>query len=399
MADSLNGRVGPLEGIKVVELAEMVAVPGATLLLAAQGATVIKVENTANGDNLRPYGSRKGPMSAWFANVNTGKRSIGIDLASSGGADVMWKLIEAADVFLQGFRPGVVDRLGFGAEAALARNPQLIYLSASGFGADGPWADRPTYDPLIQAVTGWAAAQATAEGPTLIRGMAADKVAALTSAQAVTAALVARSRTGRGEHVQVSMLEANLAFQWPDVMMHCTLLDDDATHLPNLLNSYRLFRSADGWVSVTAGTDRQWARCCEALDRPEFAVDERFATAVGRGTNFVAWYEVFAEMVAALPTAELLHRLPLADVPVAPVLAPDEVVHNEQVVARGAVREVDHPVVGRMRMPRQAARFSESGSPELGPAPLHAADTEALLAELGFDAAAVAALRSSGAVK
>jgi crotonobetainyl-CoA:carnitine CoA-transferase CaiB-like acyl-CoA transferase len=391
--------MGPLAGIKIVEMAEMVAIPGATLLLASQGATVVKVENTANGDNLRPFGSRKAGMGGWFANVNAGKRSIGVDLASPAGADVLWRLLDDADVFLQGFRPGVIDRLGFGADIVLDRHPRLVYVSSSGFGADGPWAGRPTYDPLIQAVTGWAAAQATADGPTLIRGMAADKVAALTTAQAVTAALLARATSGKGQHVQVSMLEANLAFQWPDVMMHCTLLDDDATHLPNLLGSYRLFRSSDGWVSVTAGNDGQWARCCEALERPELGTDERFATAPARGGNFVAWYAAFDEMVAAFPTAELLVRLAAADVPVAPVLEPADVIDNEQVVARGAVREVDHPVVGRMRMPRQGARFSDSGSAELTPAPLHCADTDTLLTELGFNADTIAALRASGAVK
>lgn len=390
---------GPLAGIEVVELAEMVALPGATLLLATQGAVVVKVENTGGGDNLRPYGSRKGAMGAWFANVNAGKRSVGLDLTTAAGAEVLWKLIARADVFLQGFRPGVIDRLGFGAEAALARHPRLVYVSSSGFGADGPWAGRPTYDPLIQAVTGWAAAQATPEGPTLIRGMVADKVAALTTAQAVTAALVARARTGAGQHVQVSMLEANLAFQWPDVMMHCTLQDDDATHLPNLLASYRLFRAADGWVSVTAGNDTQWACCCEALDRPELATDERFATALGRGTHFVAWYEEFAAMVSRFTTAELLARLPVADVPVAPVLAPDEVAANEQVLARGAVRDVLHPVVGRMRMPRQGARFGDGDWTEPSPAPQHGADTDAVLAELGYDDDAVRAMRAAGAIR
>lgn len=389
---------GPLEGIKIVELGQMIAVPAATHLLATQGATVIKVEGVDRGDDLRHYGSQKGGMSGWFANANAGKRSIGLDLASDAGAAVLWRLLEDADVFVQGFRPGAVARLGFGPDEVRARNPRLVYVSSSGFGSTGPYADRPVYDPVIQALSGWAGAQRTADGPSLVRAVVADKVAALTTSQAISTALFSRERTGVGQHVELSMLESNLAFNWPDVMMHCTVLDDDATHFPNLLGVYRLVPSADGWATVTAGTDAQWQSVTAALDRPELATDPRFATGADRNANMPEWYEAFDEMCGAFSTEELLRRCHEADVPAVAVLAPDEVAADAQVLARDAVRESDHPVVGRIRSPRQGARFEGDGEGSPGPAPTWGQDTDEILAELGHDADAIAAMRSAGNV-
>lgn len=389
---------GPLEGIRIVELGQMIAVPGATYLLATQGATSVKVEGVERGDDLRAYGSQKNGMSAWFANANAGKESIGIDLQADAGKAILWKLIDDADVFIQGYRPGAVHRLGFGVDEVLARNPAIIYVSSAGFGNTGPYVERPVYDPVIQSLSGWAGAQTTDVGPTLIRGMVADKVAALTASQAITAALVSRGRTGKGQHVEMSMLESNIAFNWPDGMMHCTLLDDDATHLPNLLSYYQLFASADGWVCVTAGNDAQWEAVCNALDRPELAVDERLATAAARGQNFPFWYEMFEEICAAFPSEELLRRCQEADVPAVAVLDPTEVVDDEQVQAREAIQVVEHPVVGRMRVPRQGARFSDDGEAAPTPAPTHGQHTDQILGSLGYTAEEISDLRSSGTV-
>lgn len=390
---------GPLAGVRVVEMGQMIAVPGATHVLAMQGAEIIKVENTTGGDDLRRYGSQKNGMSGWFANANAGKRSIALDLSEEPGKEILWKLLEAADVFVQGFRPGALARLGFDHETATARNPGLIYVSSSGFGADGPYADRPVYDPVIQALAGWAGAQTVDGRPTLIRGFVADKVAAAGVAQAVTAALFSRSRTGKGQHLEVSMLELNLAFNWPDVMMHATVLDDDASHMPNLLGAYQLFPSADGWVSVTAGTDAQWQAVCAALDRPELGSDERFATAAARNSDFPAWYGAFGEMCSAFPTDEVLARCLAADVPAVPVLDPAEVADNEHVLARDAIRVVEHPVVGRMRSPRPGTRFGGDGEADPVPAPAYAQHTDEILAELGYDPAAIEALRSNETVR
>ncbi len=390
---------GPLEGVRIVELGTMIAVPAATQLLSAQGAHVLKVEDTTVGDPLRFYGSKKNGMSGWFAVVNAGKRSIGVDLGDEAGKAVLWRLIAAADVFIQGFRPGVIDRLGFPAALVCERHPGLIYVSSSGFGLDGPYANRPTFDPLIQATAGWAGAQTVDGVPTLIKGFVADKVAALTTAQAITAALVARGVSGEGQHLEASMFEANVAFNWPDVMMHATLLDDDASHEPNVLRSYQLFPSRDGWVSVTAGTDGQWQAVCGALDRPELAHDQRFIDAASRSADFEGWYRVFGEMCSAFTSAELLARCAQADVPAAAVLDPAEVATHDQVAARDAVPVIEHPVVGRMRMPRQGVRFAGAPAPgDLSAAPSHGEHSGAVLAELGFDIAEVDELRERGVI-
>ncbi len=389
---------GPLSGIRIIELATMIAVPGATHLLATQGAEVIKVEDPVRGDELRHYGSEKGGMSAWFINANSGKRSIALDLQHEDGKSVLWRLLETADVVMQGFRPGVIGRLGFDSETVRDRLPAIVYCSSSGFGPHGPYAQLPVYDPVIQALSGWAGAQRYDEGPRLVRGMVADKVAALTSAQAVTAALLQRSMTGRGLHVELSMLEANIAFNWSDVMMHASLLDADATHRPNLLSSYRLFPCRDGWVTVTAGTDAQWRAFSQALERPELAEDARFVTASARAGHVADWYEAMGEAVAAFRLQEVLDRLRTADVPVAPVLDPTEVAEDPQVLAAGLLREVDHPVAGRLRQPRPSAEIFGS-SQDLIPAPTHGQHTAQVLAEIGNDEGAIGRLAADGVVK
>lgn len=390
---------GPMKGVRIVELGTMIAVPAATHLLATQGAEVVKIENVAGGDDLRRYGSSRDGMSGWFANANAGKRAIAVDLAADAGRDIVLDLIERADVFVQGYRPGSVDRLGLGYDASSARNPRLVYVSASGFGADGPYAGRPVYDPIIQAVGGWAGGQTLADGsPSLVRGMVADKVAAMTVAQAISAALVGRAAHGEGQHVEVSMLEANLAFNWPDVMMHETVLAEDALHLPNLLGSYRLFQCQDGWVSLAAGNDRQWGSFCQACERDDLASDDRFSSPQLRAQHFTEWYDTIGDMVRPWKRHDLIERCVALEVPIAPVYAPSEVVDDPQVRHREAILEREHPVIGRYRTPRQGARFGRDATETPSPAPGHGEHTDELLAELGYDGARIAELRDAGTV-
>lgn len=387
----------PLAGIQVVEIGQMIAVPAATYQLATQGASVIKVEDVVHGDELRYYGSQKGGISAWFINANSGKRSIAVDLRDPQGKAILWKLLATADVMVQGFRPGALTRLGFGAEAVLARHPNIVYCSSSGFGASGPYANLPVYDPVIQALSGWAGAQQTGQGPSLIHAMVADKIAALTTAQAITAGLVQRGKTGKGLHIEMGMLEANIDFVWPDTMMHGSLLDEDAEHRPNLAQTYRLFACQDGWISIAAGTDTQWAALCHALDRHELAADPGLKTAAARAGNFEAWYDAMESAVQPFTVAEAVRRLRDADVPAAPVLDPTQVAADAQVVAREMIREVNHPVAGRLLQPRPTAAWFGADI-ELSPAPMHGEHTDAILGELGYPSTDVRALRDAGTV-
>jgi len=373
----------PLTGIKVIEVGQMITVPAATHILASYGAEIIKVEDTAAGDPLRFYGSVKNGMSGWFANANGGKRSIALDLKSDAGKDILWRLIEEADVFLEGFRNGVIDRLGFSYDQVKERNAKIVFCSSSGFGPVGPYADQPVYDPLIQALTGWAGIQKKDGEPALVRGMVADKVGANTNAQAIMAALIKRERTGRGSHVQVNMLEASLNFVWSDVMMDCTLLDEDADHRPNVLGIYRLHKCKDGWISIAVGADHQWKAMCHALDRPDIFADERLVTSAGRGANQAHWYDMMDEMVAPLTIEVVVERLREADVPVAPVLEPKDVFKDPQVAAAGFLKETDHPIVGKLRHPRGPAAYLGVDH-DLAPAPTHGQHTSEILGELGF---------------
>ena len=371
----------PLNGIRVLEFGQMIAVPAATHILASYGAEVIKVEDTAAGDGLRYYGSQKNGMSGWFVNANWGKRSIALDMKSDAGRETLWSLIDTADVFIEGYRTGVMERLGFGYEAVQARNANIVYCSSSGYGHSGPYADQPVYDPLIQGLTGWAGIQKQDGKPTLVRAMIADKIGAMTNAQAIMAALIKRGTTGQGSHVQVSMLEANLAFVWPDVMMDCTLLDDDVQQLPNVLASYRLYTCADGLVAIAPGADRHWQAMCEALG-PQYYDDHRFHNFAGRGQYNREWMDTIDRMVADYAVDEVVARLRQAEVPVAPVLDPHDVYLDPQISATGLLKETDHPIIGRIRHPRAASAFFGVDA-SLAPAPAQGENTLEILKELG----------------
>jgi crotonobetainyl-CoA:carnitine CoA-transferase CaiB-like acyl-CoA transferase len=394
---------GPLEGMRVVDLSTMVSGPMCTQILADQGADVIKVESPG-GDLVRWLGSSKGGMSAWYASTNRGKRAITVDIGRPEGREVVVKLAERADVVVQNFRPGVADRQGVGYEALRAVNPDLVYVSISGFGPTGPYARRRAYDSIVQSLGGVAGAQADpATGtPSLVRSILADKVTAQTAAQAITAAYVARLKGKGGQHLEIAMIDALLAWGWGDLMQHVTLLDDDATKLPSMLAAYRLISVKDGHVCIGAGTDDQFAGLWRALERPDLAADPRFATATARSKHWGECVSTYEAACADWLLADLLPRLEAEDVPHAPVLIGEQVAHDPQVVHNRTLRVVRHPVAGAMRTPIHPVRFS--GTPALEPeallpAPSAGEHTDGVLVELGYDAAAIEALREEGAVR
>ena len=389
---------GPLAGIRVVEIATFIAAPGGAHLLASQGADVIKVEDLVVGDPLRMFGSSRGGMSGWFANLNAGKRSLAMDIASPQGRELMADLLATADVFVQAYRPGVAERLGIGEADVRKRNPSVIYVSISGFGRDGPYSKRPAYDAVIQGWSGIAAVQGGDGEPQFVKSFIPDKVTSLTWTQAVCAALFARERTGRGEHVELSLLDSAVSFMWPDAMMDHTVLADDADHRPNLLADYRLLACCDGHVAVMPLTDAHWKGVADAFDRTDLLTDPRFAEAGPRAAHFGDMIDTLGEVVADVARDDVVERLIAADVPVAPALRPEEVAADLQVQHTGVVREVDHPIVGRIRQHRPAALFA-GDTPELRPAVERGADTDQILAELGKTSDAIAALRASGVVR
>ncbi|MBI3770469.1 MAG: CoA transferase [Deltaproteobacteria bacterium] len=301
-----NGGSRPLAGIRIIDLSNMISGPLATMILGDQGADVIKVEAPGMGDPMRMFGAMRGGMSSTFVNLNRSKRSIVIDLRGETGKEILRRLIRKADVFVQNFRPGVVERLGFGHDAVRALAADVVYASISGFGDTGPFSHRPVYDNVVQALSGVTAVQADPDTgkPELVRNLTLDKATAYTVAQAVTAALLARARGRGGQYVRVAMLDAAIAFLWPDGMMNHTFLGDDVFRVPPIATIYRIYPTADGSITVAALTDDQWARTCRATDREDLIEDPRFRSIFDRLTHMQELREIVTDIIATRTTAE-----------------------------------------------------------------------------------------------
>ena len=389
----------PLDGIRVVEAAQMVAGPLAGMILAEQGADVIKVELPDGvGDRIRSFGSRRNGMSAVFQAVNRGKRSIVLDSKRDDGRAAMLRLAASADVFLQNFRPGVAARLGLSEADLRAANPDLVYVSVSGFGPSGPRSDEKVYDYVVQAMSGMAALQPDDVGrPRLTPHVIVDKVTAMTVAQAVTAALLARERGHGATRVDVTMLDAALWFFWPDGMMDRSLLGDGVHDAPHFGKIASIMATRDGHISIVTAGGRTWAALCAAF-RPEWLEDPRFATPEAREANLGELRDEFVAFISGLGTEECLARMRANDVPGAAVADLDEVHRDPQIMHNDTIVEHDAGTVGRMREVRPAISFDGAERTIPDPAPDLGADTGAVLAELGYDEAAIDRLRSAGAL-
>jgi crotonobetainyl-CoA:carnitine CoA-transferase CaiB-like acyl-CoA transferase len=394
---------GPLAGVRVLDLTSVVSGPLSTMFLADQGADVIKIE-PLGGDitrRSRQSISASGEFSALFVSSNRGKRSLALDLKRPEAAKIMRKLIASADVLVQNFRPGTMERLGLGEPALRELNPRLIYVSISGVGESGPYAKKRVYDPIIQGLSGFADLQAEprTRRPQMIRTIVADKTTAIFAAQAVTAALFARERTGEGQHIRLAMLDTMIAYLWPEAMTQYTVVGREATTADPTARPDLIFETADGYITVGTISDSEWQGFCAASGRPGLAEDPRFNTPGGRSVNATERILLMAEIIKERPTAEWLQRLDANDVPSAPVLRRNEVIANEQVLARELITELDHPDIGLIRQPVPAARFDRTPARIQGPAPRIGEHSAAILAELGLEAAEIERLATEEIVR
>lgn len=391
---------GPLEGVRIVDLTSMLSGPWATTIMADQGADVVKVEMPGKGDHVRSLGNRRGGMSSMFLNINRNKRSITVDLKDRRGVDLVLGLAETADVVIQNFRPGVADRLGVGYEHVCQRKADIVYLSLSGFGEAGPWVHKPVYDPVIQAVSGLTTIQAgsDAERPRLVRTVLPDKFSAMAAAQALCAALYRREKTGQGQHVRLSMLDAVLSFLWASDFGAQTFPDREVSNQAAASFIDLIYETRDGHMTVAVMSDKEWHGLCRALDRPDWLEDARFRTPSDRDRNVDARLEMTQAVLKQDTTSAWMARLEAEGVPCAPALTRNAVIEHPQVRASGIVFESDHPTAGRLRQVRNAARFEgtpadhRAGAPQLGEHCL------AILQEIGVQSDRIAELRRDGVV-
>ncbi len=391
---------GPLDGYRVIDLTAMISGPLATMLLADQGADVIKVENPHGGDHVRRGGNRRGDFAANFLNNNRNKRSVVLDLKHPRGVETLLHLCEQADVFVQNFRPGVIERMGLGEDVVRGVRPDIVYASIAGFGFSGPYAGKPVYDPLIQALSGLATVQAGAdeERPRLVRTIVPDKVSALTAAQAITAALLARERSGEGQHVKLAMLDAIVSFLWHSDMGSQTFVGEDLPQQAAASFIDLIYETAEGYLSVAVMSDREWAGLARAVERPEWLDDPRFKTPALRDRNIDARLELIQSVLLERPAAEWLARLEAERVPCAEVLTRNDMIEHPQIAANETIGIYQHPDAGPIRQARPAAQFSATPAGVRRGAPRLGEHTTEVLAEAGLDAGAIDALAAAGVI-
>ena len=391
---------GPLSGIKVIDISAVISGPMACQVLGDQGADVIKVEPIGMGDITRIGGFRVGDISAMYASANRGKRSIALDLSQDSGVEILKKMVETADVIVQNFRPGAVERMGIGPDVLMKINPDLIYVSISGFGSDGPYRDWRVYDPIVQSVSGVVSIQQSPDIPIpdLVRTIICDKTTALTAANAITSALFARaSGKASGQHIEIPMLDAAIYWLWPDVFMGHTLWGDEVEPGPLIYQIYRLQQTADGHLVYFYASDKEFAGLCKALGHPDWIEDERFLTAKDRMVpeHFEALGSLLHNAFIDFSTDVIMSRLHDYEVPAAQVNSVADVFTDPQVVNNEIIVEWEHPDAGLMKMARPPVRWGTT-EPDIKWSADHVGQsTFKILEEYGFTKKEILELQDS----
>lgn len=387
----------PYAGLKVIDLSQGVAGPFCAMLLAQHGADVIKVEPVETGDWSRGLGVKYGDQTAYSIPCNLGKRGIALELKQSEGREILWRLIQGADIFIQNFRPGVIDRLGFGYEAVAEREPRFLYVSISGFGARGPLAERPAMDPVLQAFTGLTVENAGEDGiPHRIPIVAIDMSTALFAFGALGAALFARERTGAGQHIEASLLQAAAGLQV--IRMLQQYLEDGKLRPPAAPNG--VYAAADGWISITVVRPFEWEAFCRALDLAWMLQDARFTTIDDRIAHAEIIRAELRPMFARQPFAHWSARLVAAKVMHERLNTYADFLAHPHTAECGAFAWVEHPDVPRpMPLPNVIGLPCFDASSRLARAPSHGEHTDNVLIEYGFGHAEIAELRERKVIR
>jgi len=354
-------------------------------MLADQGAEAIKIEPPSN-DLMRHFRNGRNGMSAFFLSCNRNKRSLAVDRKAAEGLAIIRKLIATADVLVHNFRPGAAERIGLGEDAVHRIRDDLVYVSIRGFGDRGPYANQRAYDPVIQALSGLAEIQTDRDigRPKMVRTIIADKTTVLTAAQAITAALFARERSGQGQHVRIAMLDAMIAYLWPEAMPNLTFVGEERDPSEGESGPDLVFATQHRYITAAALSDDEWAGMCRALNRQDLIADPRFKTAGARSRKAVERRGIMAAELEKWPANEILPRLLDNDVPAVLILSRFELLRDGQVQANHILEEHQSPVFGRVRQPRPAAQFNRTPARIRELAPLLGADNVAILSEFGY---------------
>lgn len=371
----------PLEGVKVVEMSTIVTASLATMMMADQGAEVIKIEQSGIGDPMRYLGTQKGGISSLFANCNRGKKSIDLNLKENSDLEVAKKIISSADVLINNFRPGIMKKLGLDEKDCKELNEKLIYVSINGFGNEGPFSSSPAYDHVVQAMSGATEIQSSDDQPQYIKTLLCDKITAYTVCQSISSALFKREKTGLADRIDLSMLDSAIFFLWPDGMMNHTLLDSDVDNLAPLKKTYSLYKCKDGYISIAALSDAQWFGIFRALGKPEFIENDKFKNTNARSENMVELIELLSKF-GTLSTSEAIKKLQAEDVPCAETISLDELMNHPQVEANNLIRTIISQNQGQMRILRYPARFNHEQLVNDKPAPLLGEDKNNILNSL-----------------
>jgi len=393
---------GPLHGVRVVELAQIMAGPTCGLLLADLGADVIKVEKLPGGDDTRSYTEPSiAGESAAFMIMNRNKRGVAVNLKTPGGLEVVKRLLAGADVVTENYRKGTLDKLGLGYEVLQTLNPRLIYCAISGYGRTGPYADKGGFDLIAQGFAGIMSVTGEPGGPPAKSGTSvADINAGVLAALGIVSALVARATTGRGQIVETSLMEAAVQqTYWHAAIFFATGRNVGPTGSAHILTApYQAFPTQDGWINVGGANQANWERITQVIGRPELARDPRFASNADRMRNLAQLTPILADELRRRPSAAWIERFEAAGVPVGPVHQIGDMLADPQVAARDMVIEVDHPRAGRTRAIGAPIKFSETSGDLTRPAPLFGQHSREILEQLGYTAAEIAALSRDGAV-
>ena len=392
----------PLAGVRVVDLTRVLTGPYCTMMLADMGAEVIKIEQPGKGDDTRHWGPPFTEGEAnYYLSINRNKRSIAIDLKSEEGKAVVWKMIETADVLVENFSPGTIERLGFSYDAVRARRPEIVYCSISGFGQTGPGRNWTAYDLILQAMGGIMTLTGQPDGPPTRVGIPiADMTAGMFAAYAIVAALYRKANGGGGEYIDTSLLGSMVSMHiYYTVNYHMQgIVAQRVGNRHQTICPYDVYPTADGYICLAIGNDSLWQRLCTVLGWDELAADPNYATNADRLARFDDVTARITERFRTEPSADLLARFGEVGIPAGPIPTIDEVFANPQVQHERLARPVKHPTIGALTVPGMPFHLQQADLEVTLPPPLLGEHTDAILHEFGYDGAAIAALRAAGAV-